>query len=76
MMHGSMNIKFMARFVFIIPTKYISSYTCTLLIRVSSITSPEAKEMNNNCTILLTLLSHIRQLVGIITGFIITASGN
>jgi hypothetical protein len=58
----------MARFVFIILKKYVSSYTCTLLTRVSFITSPEAKEINNNCNILLTLLSHIRQLVGKITG--------
>jgi len=69
---GQMNIReksvrFMARFVFIILTKYVSSYKCTLLTRVSFITSPEAKEMNNNCNILLTLLSHIRQAVGIIT---------
>jgi hypothetical protein len=70
---GQMNIreKFvrcMARFVFIILTKYVSPYTHTLLTRVLFITSPEAKEMNNNCNILLILLSHIRQVVGIITG--------
>jgi len=70
---GQMNIReksvrFMARFVFIILIKYVSSYKCTLLTRISFITSPKANEMNNNCNILLTLLSHIRQAVGIITG--------